>query len=168
MPKTAQGSLLSVALLSALVGLAGCHISFSSGSGSQSPSSAPRAKPAKKSPSKAAPSSSRTSKPIDSKPSSKPAEEPAKTTNDPERTKPAEPTDPQRKKTSDPQRKKTSDPQRTDPADAPAPTRNHIGRGRGDGGTDDGGTSRPGSVTTTKTDGGASERTRPTTVTAPR
>lgn len=177
MLKTAPVRLLPATLLFALVGLAGCHVSFGSGSSSQSPGSV-QGKPAKKS--TRSPSSSRTSKPsskainkADSKPTnSGPTRAPAddKTTDDgPHRDQPAS-TDPKRTLPTD-------DPTRTDPTDEPTRTPKHIGNGKaGGGGAGDqdepspgaNTIDRPGSVTTpTKKPGGAKEIARPTTVTAP-
>ncbi len=115
MLKPAAYRLLPAALFSAALGLTGCHVSFSSGSGSKSPSSTSQGKPAKKSPSKASRPANTSAKPVqsrDSKPvnASKPASPPPandgptraddKTSDDgPKRTQPSN--DPQRVAPSD-------------------------------------------------------------------
>jgi len=191
MLKTAPRSLLPAALLSALVGLAGCHISI--GSGSSNPNGV-HGKPAHHSPSRSSTHhSSKTSKPIPKKSTST-----TKTTSDPEPTR-----DPSTDKTSEePHRDQpdTTDPKRTVPTSDPArnpsdPTRKptkHLGKTSnggaapdeptdpadvGDAGGDDadaGGAGantlgRPGRVVapTKKDTGGANELGRPGSVTAP-
>lgn len=178
MLKTAPRTLLPAALLSALVGLAGCHVSF--GSGSSNPN-AVHGKPAHHSSSSSGRSSGPTSKPIHKK-STKPVSEPAsdptrdtasdKTSDGPHRDQP-DTTDPKRTEP-------TSDPTRTKPASSdPARTPKHIG---GHAGTDAGGAAedaggagagtidRPGSVVapTKKDDGGSNEIVRPGSLTAPK
>lgn len=180
MLKTAPRSLLPAALLSALVGLAGCHISIGSGgSSSQSPDSV-RGKPAHRtSGSSKSARSSTTSKPIPKK-NTKPVAEPDddeptrnvpddKTSDGPHRDQPD----------NDPTRTQpTSDPKRTQPATDPVRTPKHIGgHAGGDGGSDPepgdagaaGANRRPGSVVApTKKDDGANEIVRPGTLTAPK
>lgn len=172
MSKTAPRSLLPVALLSALVGLAGCHISFGSGSSSQSPDGV-HGKPAKKSPSTSSGRSSTASKPIQKKaPSSKAVDEPEptrkptsdKTSEGPTRELPDDSSDPKRTAP-------TSDPKRTAPANTPK----RIGPSADAGGDEDEGGAgastidRPGSVVApTKKDDGAKEIDRPATLTAPK
>jgi hypothetical protein len=179
MLKTAPRSLLPAALLSALVGLAGCHISI--GSGSSNPSGV-HGKPARHSPSKSSRSST-TSKPIPKKststkavsdPDPEPTRDPAsdKTSEGPHRDQP-DTTDPKRTEPSDPTRQ-PSDPTRK-------PTRhlgNNVqdgGEGGGDAGGDDAGGAgakdigRPGTVVApTKGDDGANEIVRPGSLTAPK
>ncbi|MCA9649125.1 MAG: hypothetical protein H6712_02215 [Myxococcales bacterium] len=126
-------------MLSALVGLAGCHISFSSGSSSKAPSSS-TAKPAHRSPSKASRPANDSAKPVtrsESKPASKPA---AKTTDaGPTRDQPAD-DGPTRKTTTD-----SGDPTRTQPTDDPERSPKIGGRNPGDsgGGNEDDGTTKP-------------------------
>lgn len=167
MPKTAPRSLLPAACLSVLVGLAGCHVSFGSGSSSQSPDGV-HGKPAHRSPSTPAPSSGRTSKPIPKKTASKPAAaDPApapapadKTSDGPHRDQP-ESNDPTRTQpTNDPKRVKAT-PKRVSPGT--------DDEARDEGGSSAGNLDRPGSVTTKKADGGgANEIERPSTLTAPK
>ncbi len=115
-------SLLPVALLSTFVGLTGCHVSFSSGSGSKAPNSSAQGKPAKKSPSKAATPTNTGAKPINkrtadnSKSISEPAPAPAPATDK---------TDPGPKRTAT-----SSDPKRVKPDEGPKRTNKHIGGGR--------------------------------------
>ena len=183
--KTAPRSLLPAALLSALVGLAGCHISI--GSGSSSPNHV-HGKPARH-------SSSSSSKSSRSSTTSKPIKKSTKTS-DPEPTSDA----PSDKATEGPHRDKpdTTDPKRTLPSDEPSrtepssdpsrtpsdPTRTkHLGnkdQNGGEapddaGGDDAGGANpvarpdRPGSLITPKREtGGAKEISQPGSLTAPK
>jgi hypothetical protein len=172
MLKTPHRSLLPAALLSAFVGLAGCHVSIGSGSSSHAPGSV-HGKPAHKTPSKSARASKPTSKPIH-KASSKPTAE-SKPASDPVRDKTTEGPHRDQPDTSDPKRTQpTNDPKRTQPASDPARTPKRFGGRNDDGGDDEGGAGasrldRPGSVTTTtKDDGGAKEIDRPGTLVAPK
>ncbi len=176
MLKTAPRSLLPAALLSALVGLAGCHISI--GSGSSNPNGV-HSKPARHSPSKSSRSST-TSKPIPKKSTStktadpEPTRDPAsdKTSEGPHRDQP-DTTDPKRTEPSDPTRQ-PSDPTRK-PTKHLGNTAHDGGEGGGDAGGDDAGGAgaktldRPGSVVApTKGDDGANEIVRPGSLTAPK
>jgi hypothetical protein len=173
MLKTPHRSFLpAAALLSAFVGLAGCHVSFGSGSSSHSPGSM-HGKPAHHSPGTSGRASKPTSKPIhkttstptaDSKPASDPV--PDKTTEGPHRDQPD---------ASNPKRTQpTNDPTRTQPASDPTRTPKHIGGRNDDGDTDAGAAGassldRPGSVTAKDVDGGgAKEVDRPGALAAPK
>lgn len=114
MTKPAAPRLLSAALVSALVGLAGCHISVSSGSSSRSPGST--AKPAKKSPSQARPTST-TSKPVSKSAKAAPSKPAASksASNEPAPAKEANP-GPTRDESG---KKDDKGPQRTDPDQEP-------------------------------------------------
>jgi hypothetical protein len=155
MLKTAPRSLLPAALLSALVGLAGCHISI--GSGSSNPN-AVHGKPAHHSSSSSGRSSGTTSKPIQKK-STKPVSDPEptrdaasdKTSDGPHRDQ-ADTTDPKRTQpTSDPTRTKPASP---DPVRQPTRIGGHAGHDVGDdtadedaGGAGANAIDRPGSLT---------------------
>jgi hypothetical protein len=166
MLKTAPRSLLPAALLSALVGLAGCHISIGHGSSSQSPNTG-RSKPAKHTPSKSS-TSSTTSKPIQKK-STEPTSEPEPTTDAPD-DKTSEGPHRDQPDTTDPKRTlPTSDPKRTPPTSDPKRTPKPLPIGEDEeGGAGAGTIDRPGTVVAPTKDDGAKDISRPGTLTAPK
>lgn len=185
MLKTAPRTLLPAALLSALVGLAGCHISI--GSGSSNPNTV-HGKPAHHSSSSSSRAPGRTSKPLNksTKPVSEPDAGPTRDTATDDKTSDGPHRD--QTDTTDPKRTEpASDPVRTKPASS-EPTRQpkHIGGhaggdaggagDAGDAGAEDAGgagakvINRPGSVVAPTKDagGGTSEVARPGSLTAPK